>query len=633
MTGTCQVVSQVRVVGSMRKLRGRSDARDRLPGWLRPVAQRGLERQRNASGLLLSRFVRWLASLSSGLQPSCLFALTLSCLLIELSPASEPDARSRLAVERPSVGWAARSRSIDSVPAWESSAAVRRSGAWRKAPIRPLRELAQVRRVDRPDGVQRVVPSPDGLQVTTSGRRGRVLESWQRVIWLQDYNTRVVVLGTTLLGFAAGMIGSFTLLRRRALLGDALSHATLPGIAVAFIVATWAGVSEKSLLVLLLGAACSGMLGMGLILLIRGTTRLKEDAALGIVLSVFFGAGIALLGLVQQMKTGHAAGLEAFIYGKTASLVASDAWLIGISGLACSALSLLLFKELALLCFDAPFAGSKGFPTLLLDGLLMGLVVVVTIIGLQAVGLVLMIALLVIPAAAARFWTQRMQPMTWVAALLGAASCWLGAATSALLPRLPSGAMIVLASTGFFVISLFFGPQRGLLGRWRRRIVLQRRVDRQHLLRALYELYESRELEVASDQAVSAPIRFSDLLAMRSWSAQRLRKQIELAARQELVVSRGEHGIALTSAGFLEASHLVHNHRLWELYLITHADVAPGKVDRDADRIEHVLDPDLIAQLEELLEQRRTAATVARSPHPISHSAAASTTSMQKPAP
>ena len=164
--------------------------------WL--VLCENLVGQRNASGLLLSRLVRWLASLSSGLQPSCLFALTLSCLLIELSPASEPDARSRLAVERPSVGWAARSRSIDSVPAWESSAAVRRSGAWRKAPIRPLRELAQVRRVDRPDGVQRVVPSPDGLQVTTSGRRGRVLESWQRVIWLQDYNTRVVVLGTTL---------------------------------------------------------------------------------------------------------------------------------------------------------------------------------------------------------------------------------------------------------------------------------------------------------------------------------------------------------------------------------------------------------------------------------------------------
>lgn len=613
-------------------MRGRSSAGDRLTGWLRSIDHGGPRSQRNASWIPLSDLVRRHAAFGCDLQPRGLLALIFSCLLTGLLLADEPDTRSRFAVEEPSVRRLAPSRVVDLIPLVEQRAVARRSGSWRSTPMLPLRELAQVSPADRPQE-QQAVPPPQVSQVTTSMRRGRVLESWQRLIWLQDYNTRVVVLGTTLLGFAAGMIGSFTLLRRRALLGDALSHATLPGIAIAFIAATWAGVPEKSLLVLLSGAACSGVLGMGLILLIRGTTRLKEDAALGIVLSVFFGAGIALLGIVQQMKTGHAAGLEAFIYGKTASLVASDAWLIGISGLACSALSLLLFKELALLCFDAPFAGSKGFPTLLLDGLLMGLVVVVTIIGLQAVGLVLMIALLVIPAAAARFWTQRMQPMTWVAALLGAASCWLGAATSALLPRLPSGAMIVLASTGFFVISLFFGPQRGLIGRWRRRFALQRRIDRQHLLRALYELNESRELKVASDQAVSAPIRFSDLLAMRSWSAQRLRKQIDLAARQELVVARGEHGIALTSAGFLEASHLVHNHRLWELYLITHADVAPGKVDRDADRIEHVLDPDLIAQLEELLEQRRTAATVARSPHPISHNAATSTTSTQKPAP
>jgi len=479
------------------------------------------------------------------------------------------------------------------------------------------RQVAQADATSLDHDAARKEDSVSRMRTASSGRRVRILESWQRVIGLQDYNTRVVVVGTSLLGFAAGMIGSFTLLRRRALLGDALSHATLPGIGIAFIFTSWARVSEKSLSVLLIGAACSGVLGMGTILLIRRTTRLKEDAALGIVLSVFFGAGVALLGIVQQMKTGHAAGLEAFIYGKTASLVARDAWLIAIFGLACSAIALLLFKELALLCFDSPFAGSQGFPTLLLDSLLMGLVVVVTIIGLQAVGLVLMVALLVIPAAAARFWAQRMQPMTWVAALLGAGSCWLGAATSALLPRLPSGAMIVLASTGFFVISLLAGPERGLIARWRRRRAVEQRIDRQHLLRALYELCESRSPEITAEHAVGVPIAFTDLLAMRSWTAKRLRQQIERAARQELVVARGDRGIALTSAGFLEASHLVHNHRLWEQYLITHADVAPGKVDRDADHIEHVLAPELIAQLEELLEQRKRSA-VARSPHPIS---------------
>ena len=223
---------------------------------------------------------------------------------------------------------------------------------------------------------------------------------WKRVLLLQDYNTRVVMTGTGLLGMAAGLVGSFTLLRRRALMGDALSHATLPGVGLAFLLAPYLGLDGKSLPVLLTGAALSGILGVVAILYIRNLTRLKEDAALGIVLSVFFGAGIAILTIVQQVPSGHAAGLESFIYGKTASMIASDARLIAVAGLLSVIIIALMYKELTLLCFDEGFAGSRGYPVLILDLLLMALVVIVTIIGLQAVGLVLMIALLVIPAAA-----------------------------------------------------------------------------------------------------------------------------------------------------------------------------------------------------------------------------------------
>lgn len=439
---------------------------------------------------------------------------------------------------------------------------------------------------------------------------------WKRVFLLKDYNTRIVVLGTTLLGMAAGMIGSFALLRKRALMGDALSHATLPGIAIAFLIATSLGLDGKSLPVLLAGAAVSGLLGVATILIIRNLTRLKEDAALGIVLSVFFGAGIALLGIVQQMKTGHAAGLESFIYGKTASMVASDAWLIGCAGLSCMLISVLIYKELTLLCFDEGFAVSRGFPVVLLDMTLMGLVVVVTIIGLQAVGLILMISLLVIPPAAARFWTEKIVNMTVVAIILGALSGMIGSAMSAIFPNLPSGAMIVLVATAMFLFSMVFGIPRGILVRKRRRYKLNKRINRQHLLRGLYEFLEARELLDEKHQSDSTYVPFSTLLQMRSWSPAKLKKIIERATQDQLVVTLQEDQLRLTKAGLLEAARLVHEHRLWELYLITYADVAASKVDQDADAIEHVLEPEVIAELESLLVlQSRD--KVLQSPHAI----------------
>ena len=249
-------------------------------------------------------------------------------------------------------------------------------------------------------------------------------EQWQRVLLLEDYNTRIVVFGAAVLGCAAGIVGCFTLLRKRALMGDAISHATLPGIALAFICANLVGWDDKSLPLLLAGATVTGLIGVGVILTLRNLTRLKEDAALGVVLSVFFGAGIALLGVVQQMETGHAAGLESFIFGKTASMGASDAKLISAAALVCLVVCVAVYKEFKLLCFDESFAGSRGFPVIVLDLVLMSTVVVISIVGLQAVGLILMVALLIIPAAAARFWTEKLWQMLVIASLLGMLAEW-----------------------------------------------------------------------------------------------------------------------------------------------------------------------------------------------------------------
>jgi manganese/zinc/iron transport system permease protein len=271
-----------------------------------------------------------------------------------------------------------------------------------------------------------------------------------------------------------------------------------------------------------------------------------------------------------------------------------------------------LFKELKLLCFDEDYAGSRGLPVVPLDTVLMGLVATVTILGLQAVGLILMIALLVIPAAAARFWTERMTRMTLLASMLGAVSSMVGAVVSAIFPKLPSGAMIVLVAAMFFTVSLVFGPARGVLTRWIRRLRLNARIDRQHLLRAIYERIEIQGGVLPGQP--TPPVPFATLLMMRSWTPGRLRRQIRRAQAEELVTIDHGGGVRLTPRGLSEAARLTHDHRLWELYLIRYADIAPGKVDRDADAIEHVLAPELIDELEAMLKLRTR---IPRSPHPI----------------
>jgi manganese/zinc/iron transport system permease protein len=436
-----------------------------------------------------------------------------------------------------------------------------------------------------------------------------------RLLTLQDYNTRVVILGTTLLGMAAGLAGTFLLLRKRALLSDALSHATLPGIALAFILmSAWFG-QGKHLIGLILGAAVFAVLGTASVIVIQRHSRLKDDAALGIVLSVYFGFGIALMGLATRMASGDAAGLSSFIYGKTASMLFFDAVLIAATAGVAALFCLLLFKEFALICFDADFAATLGWPVAKLDFAMMALVVVVTVVGLQAVGLILVVALLIIPPSAARFWSRRLGVLLWVSAGFGALSGMLGAAVSALMANLPAGAIIVLTASACFLFSLCFGTEKGLLRIGIERHRLRRKIGIENLLRELFEWFEPGNGE-------SAAPRFETLLRRRSWSRRQLQQSLRWLLRSGLVDNTGE-GIVLTARGRDKARQVVRNHRLWETYLITHADVAPGQVDWGADEIEHVLDPSMIAKLESLLPDTATASLPA-SPHSLTAAKGAS---------
>lgn len=446
-------------------------------------------------------------------------------------------------------------------------------------------------------------------------------EIWE-ILSLQNYNTRIVVLSTTILGIAAGLVGSFLLLRKRSLMGDALSHATLPGIALTFGLLTSWGLDGKSLPALLFGATVSGILGVLLMLAIQRTTRLRDDVAMGLVLSVFFGLGVAILTVVQKMPGAGAAGLESFIYGKPASILMSDFILIGVVCLIIAVTTIFLFKEFTLLCFDDGFAASQGWPALLLDIALLALVTAVTVIGLQSVGLILIIAFLITPPTTARFWTNKLSHMAILSAVFGALSGWLGATVSALFANLPAGALIVLVSATLFIISMIFAPARGVLPRYLRRRRLQKKVARQHVLRAAYEILENdcdhqHHQGQGSHLVDNIPFSFHALLAKRTWSARSLTKTIRAEHRLEHLTRRPDGTLLLSEAGFGEAARVTRNHRLWEAYLVTHADIAPSHVDRDADMVEHVLDPELVRELERVLRDREAWVAMPPSPHTI----------------
>lgn len=441
------------------------------------------------------------------------------------------------------------------------------------------------------------------------------------ILLLRDYNTRLVVLSTILLGVNCGLMGSFLLLRKRALMGDALSHATLPGIGIAFLLLTWIGADAKSLPGLMIGAGISGLLATLSIGWIVRHTRIKQDAAMGIVLSVFYGFGVVLLSSIQSLPSGSAAGLESFIYGKTASIVWSDFQLLFVLLLLTLLLVLLYFKELSLLCFDEAFASSQGFSLRKLDFLLLVLVTLVTVAGMLSVGLILIIAFLVIPAAAARMWTQRMRSLFIVSACIGGLSGWLGACLSACLPKLPPGALIVLVATLFFILSLVFGSEKGVLIRYFRSRVLRMRVGRQHLLRALYEILEAdSQLAHPDEKLQSRPVAFRLIRGRRTWSDQTLRQLIKKSTREGFILKRPQlDPVQLSEAGFYEAARITRNHRLWELYLIEHADIAPNRVDQDADRVEHILGLEMVRDLERKLDKKSPFDPVQlpASPHPI----------------
>lgn len=295
-----------------------------------------------------------------------------------------------------------------------------------------------------------------------------------------DYTLRNVVLGAMVLGIANGALGAFAVLRKQSLLGDTISHAALPGIALAFILS-----GSRAPMVLMIGAGLAGWLGTYLILSIINHTRVKEDAALGIILSVFFGIGLVLLKVIEGMDLDNKAGFNKILFGQAASLMQRDVIVISVAGAVAIIILLLFWKEFALMTFNPEFGASLGFSKRFTDILLISLIVVSIVIGLQTVGVVLMSAVIVIPATAARQWTNRLGSMVGLSAFFGA----LGGVSGVLVSRtakVSPGPTIVLCLGALTVLSLMIAPGRGVLWEFFRR---QRNRRRFHLDGILLDLY------------------------------------------------------------------------------------------------------------------------------------------------
>lgn len=427
------------------------------------------------------------------------------------------------------------------------------------------------------------------------------LDPWEqafRFITFQDPSVIWWLSGALLLGASCGLLGSFIVVRRMALLGDTLSHAVLPGVVLGYM---WN--MEKDPVAILIGATGAGLIGTLLVSLISRTTKLKEDAALGMVLASFFALGIALLTMIQQSPAGNQSGLDKFLFGQIAALGVEDVRVMAGVTVLNVGLIFLLYKGFLMVSFDDAFARSIGIPSRALHYLMMLMLAVTIVISLKAVGVVLVSAMLVTPAAAAYLLSNRLSTMLWLSALIGMITGAVGAFLSYLGSHLPTGPLMVLTSGTIFLGVFLFAPQQGLVLRWWRQRHRAEQIQQENMLKGMYHVMEELGFE-------------GEGLSLEEFA--RHRRQTLDEARYELrsllktrAVTQDAKGQMLyfTPPSYQRACEIVRNHRLWELYLTNEVNYAPDHVHQDAEEIEHILGEETVRKLERRLNHPR------RDPH------------------
>jgi manganese/zinc/iron transport system permease protein len=354
-----------------------------------------------------------------------------------------------------------------------------------------------------------------------------------------NYTFQVIAIGTAILGAVCGMLGSFAVLRKQSLLGDAISHAALPGIAIAFLIT---GAKDSN--VLLLGALVSGLVGTFWIRGIITKTHLKSDTALGLILSIFFGFGMLLLTFIQKQPNANQAGLDKYLFGQAATLLIEDVWLMAIVTSLCLIVLLLFWKEFKILLFDADYTKTLGFNTKFIDVLITSFIVLAIVLGLQTVGVVLMSAMLLAPAAAARQWTNSLSTMVFLAAIFGAFSGVFGTVISASQNNLSTGPVIVIVAGVFVIFSFIISPSRGLLFKQIRFMQNRRDLQLYKTLAFMHHIAETHE-NISHPHSVKLLNNFQGFT----------RKSLKELEEKNYITISGTNW-SLTKIGFDKASNL-----------------------------------------------------------------------------
>ncbi len=405
-----------------------------------------------------------------------------------------------------------------------------------------------------------------------------------------DYTLITVAIGGAVLGTVSGVLGSFAVLRQQSLLGDALSHAALPGVAIAFLLV------GRELGWLLVGAGIAGWVGVMFITSVTRTTRIKQDTAMGIALTAFFAFGITLLTYIQSRNDASQAGLDQFIFGQAAAIKRQDVLLISGVGFLAFILLGLFWKEFKLITFDTEFAQANGFNVRFLETLLSTLIVVAIVLGLQLAGVILMVGMLIAPAVAARQWTHKLDQMLVLAALFGGFAGATGAILSGVEAGLPTGPLIIVVASAIVFLSIAFAPERGLV--W---TLWQQRQDRQrfatqNILRDIY-----RHARQHDDFFQPAPAGM--LVALRGPVA---RAGIKQLAQAGLIETNGDDHWALTRTGLAAAREDARNLRLWDLYRqYSEALDLPVIAENHQQPIKSLLPASAVARLETMMDGER----------------------------
>lgn len=408
------------------------------------------------------------------------------------------------------------------------------------------------------------------------------MEDFLYFFTFQDSSIAFVVIGITLLGLGSAYVGTYSFLDKKALLGDAISHAVLPGICLGFILA-----GEKDPIFIVGGAFLSGALATFLTSWIRTNTKLTEDAIIASILSIFFGFGVVLLTVIQKSGNPEMAGLNQFIFGNAIAILEEDLYIYG--GLAVLIIiSLSLFqKEFSLLVFNPDYGKAIGYPMGTIRLIFNVLMILAVVIGIQAIGVVLMAALLITPGAAARFWTDRLHKLLIIAGLFSVISGIIGTYISFVLPQMPTGPWVVVCLSLLALISFLFAPKKGVLSRSISRKNYLNKTHRDHLLKALHHGMENGKNYLSIEEIYES----------FPYQKQKSKQSINDLIKKGLI-TKNQNLIILTNEGKSESKRIVRLHRLWELYLNEYMNIAPDHVHDTAEKLEHILTPEVEALLE-----------------------------------